>query len=77
MKTARLTNRLTARGRRYRRGPSLLEEQEALWAQGLLSNPVGRVYTMKMVEDAYKADMAQYDRLPRAVRDAIKYHRGW
>lgn len=77
MKTVRLS-RLTARGRAYRRqGPSMLERHEALWAAGLIENPEGRVYRMSDVEDGWKREMLVYDRLPREVRDMIKYHKGY
>lgn len=71
------TLRLTARGRRYRRQPSMLERHEALWARGLIESPDGRIFLMKDVEAAWKRDMNEYDRLPREVRDRIKYHRGY
>lgn len=70
--------RLTARRRRYRReGPSLLEQEQMYWDAGLMRDTTGRPWRMKDVENYHREDMAQYDALPRNVRDAIKYGKGW
>jgi hypothetical protein len=74
MRVRRLSGRLTARGRKYlREGASLLAIEQMYWDAGLIRSPNGKVYRTEDVTAAWNREMDKYDRLPRELRDQIKY----